>query len=84
MHHLDIVAGALPNLSASHRPVCPVSTSTTLIRFRMTLFLFASIMKKLTLSAKLHQILETSKYFSPIGNRDGDIAFDGSLTDKKA
>lgn len=33
VHHLETVTGSLPNCSASHLPVCPVSANTAFILF---------------------------------------------------
>ena len=53
VHHFDTVTGSLPNCSASHLPVCPVSASTAFIRLIFCRSAFASITNKLIPNANL-------------------------------
>ena len=43
VHHLETVNGSLPNCSASHLPVCPVSANTAFILFSFCRSVFVSI-----------------------------------------
>lgn len=58
MHHLETVAGSLPNCSASHLPVCPVSANTAFIRFNLSRSVFVSMIDLLNLNANLAIIIE--------------------------
>ena len=53
VHHFDTVTGSLPNCSASHLPVCPVSASTAFILLIFCRSTFASITNKLIPTANL-------------------------------
>lgn len=53
VHHFDTVTGSLPNCSASHLPVCPVSASTAFILLIFCRSTFASITNKLIPNANL-------------------------------
>ena len=53
VHHFDTVTGSLPNCSASHLPVCPVSASTAFILLIFCRSAFASITNKLNSNANL-------------------------------
>lgn len=53
VHHFETVTGSLPNCSASHLPVCPVSASTAFIRLIFCRSAFASITNKLIPNANL-------------------------------
>lgn len=53
VHHFETVTGSLPNCSASHLPVCPVSASTAFIRLIFCRSAFASITNKLNSNANL-------------------------------
>lgn len=43
VHHLETVTGSLPNCSASHLPVWPVSANTAFILFSFFRSVFVSI-----------------------------------------
>lgn len=53
VHHLETVAGSLPNCSASHLPVCPVSANTAFIRFNFNRSVFVSMIDLLNLNANI-------------------------------
>ena len=53
VHHFDTVTGSLPNCSASHLPVCPVSASTAFILLILCRSAFASITNKLISNTNL-------------------------------
>lgn len=53
VHHFETVTGSLPNCSASHLPVCPVSASTAFILLIFCRSTFASITNKLIPNANL-------------------------------
>lgn len=58
VHHLETVTGPLPNCSASHFPVCPVSANTAFIRFNLSHSVFVYIIDLLNLNANLVIIFE--------------------------
>ena len=61
MHHLETVTGSLPNCSASHLPMRPVSANTTLFDLIFDVLFLFPLNKKLNLNAKLLYFSDVSK-----------------------
>lgn len=63
VHHLEMDMVALPNFSASHLPVEPVSANAAFIRFNFCCSVFVSI-DLLNLNTKLPKTIETAKAYA--------------------